>query len=235
MRRIDGILIVARKELREMFLNKWTLISASIFAMLFGLMSGAVTATAGEPVSLDGNILYLAPFIGAFTGFILCGAVFFREKQSGVIETLLCTPLDLRSIWLGKVIGVAVPAYIMSLLAVLISYIFASITYVGVVAPSFIILVHVLVVTPIFTAAAIGIVGYIQLALGMRENRIVNLLVFVGLFAGLSTLNTIAVNNTELIFQSVLAMLLLSTAILVGASGLASRLNKEKIVTTIPD
>ena len=156
MRTTGPVLIVARKELHEMLLNKWTLVSAAIFAMLFGLVSGAVTTVPGQPASLDGHILYLAPFIGAFTGFILCGAVFFREKQSGVVETLLCTPLDLRSIWMGKVIGVTVPAFMMSLLAVIVSYGFSIITYGAVSAPSLIIIVHVLVVTPIFTAAAIG-------------------------------------------------------------------------------
>jgi ABC-2 type transport system permease protein len=102
-------------------------------------------------------------------------------------------------------------------------------------APSLIVIVHLLIVAPLFTAAAVGIVGYIQLAMGMKENRIISMLVFIMLIAGL-TISTSVVQQDAAMVTTIVAALFLLAIFLLGLSFLLSnRLNKEKIVTSIPD
>jgi ABC-2 type transport system permease protein len=196
-----------------------------------------VTAGAqpGKAVSIDWYVMYLSLFIGVFSGFMLCGAVFFREKQSGVVETLLCTPLSLRSIWLGKVLGVALPSYLFALFSAGVLAIL-SVTVVGAVAaPSLLVMVHLIIVAPLFTAAAVGIVGYIQLAMGMRENRIVSMGIFILLIAGLSVSTGVVQEDSSMVNLVVLVLLAAAVLLLALSFLLSKRLNKEKIVTTIPD
>jgi ABC-2 type transport system permease protein len=235
---VDHIMIVARKELKEIKLNKGTWISALFFALFFAATNiGSVTSGAqpGRAVSIDWYVMYLSLFIGVFSGFMLCGAVFFREKQSGVVETLLCTPLSLRSIWLGKVLGVALPSYLFALFSAGVLAVLSTLMVGAVAAPSLLVIVHLVLVTPLFTAAAVGIVGYIQLAMGMRENRIVSMGIFVLLIAGLSVSTGVVQENASLVNLVVLALLAVATVLFALSFLLSKRLNKEKIVTTIPD
>jgi len=233
----EGVLIVARKELREISINRGSWISALFLALFFAFTNMAnLVAQGGQgTVVLDGPLVYLSMFIGVFTGFILAGAVFYREKQSGVIETLLCTPLNLRTIWLGKVIGVAVPAYLMALVAVgvLAAFTLSSGAAVQSVQPFTVL--HVALAAPLFAAAAIGLVGYVQLALGMRENRFINFGVFTLLILGLTVSSSLISFNLNLLGSVVLAILAASAGLLALAYYLSGRLKKEKIITTIPD
>ncbi|MDW5563625.1 MAG: ABC transporter permease [Methanomassiliicoccus sp.] len=234
----DQISIVTRKELKELATNKGTWISALVFGLLFTMTSlSTVMADAEQDgvASIDWPVIYLSMFVGVFAGFVICGTVFFREKQSGVIETLLCTPLDLRTIWLGKVLGVALPSYLLGLLSagVLAVLSFAS---VGAVAmPSLLTVFHLAVVAPLFIASAIGLVGYVQLAMGMRENRIISMGVFFLLIAGLSVSSGLVQENGALVTQIVLALLVGGALLFVLSFVLSNRLDKEKIVTSIPD
>ncbi len=235
---LEQVGIVARKELRELAINKGTWISALLFGMLFTLTSLGTAISSAEPggaISLDWPLIYLSMFVGVFAGFVLCGAVFFREKQSGVIETLLCTPLDLRSIWLGKVLGVAIPSYLMGLLSAGVLAALSIFSAGSVATPSLLTIFHLLVVAPLFISSAIGLVGYVQLAMGMKENRLISTGVFVLLIMGLSVSSGVVQEDATLVGQVVIA-LLMGAVVLLGLSyALSNRLDKEKIVTSIPD
>jgi len=235
--KFDDVIIVARKELRELMMNKGALISVMVFGMLFILTNlGAVTASAvGGKASVDWAVIYLSMFIGVFAGFTLCGTVFFREKQSGVIETLMCSPLNLRTIWLGKVLGVAIPSYLLGLLSAGLLTAFSYYTIGGVVTPSLLVLLHLLVVAPVFIASAIGLVGYVQLAMGMKENRFISMGVFILLIMGLSLSSGLVQEDAGVIGQVVIALLIGSAILFLISFLLSKRLDKEKIVTSIPD
>lgn len=235
---MEQVGIVARKELKELAINKGTWVSALVFGMLVTLTNlSTVMATAeqGGVVSLDWPLIYLSMFAGVFAGFVLCGAVFFREKQSGVIETLLCTPLDLRSIWLGKVLGVAIPSYLMGLLSAGVLAVLSLSSAAPIAAPSLLVLFHLLVVAPLFISAAIGLVGYVQLAMGMRENRLISMGVFFLLIVGLMVSSGIIQEDSTLMGQVVIALFAGAVALLAISFVLSKRLDKEKIVTSIPD
>lgn len=233
---LEQVAIVARKELNEIATNRGSLMSALIFAFLFAMtnLGSLGSGPSGEAVSIDWSVMYLSLLIGVFSGFLLCGTVFFREKQSGVIETLLCAPLNLRTIWLGKTIGVAIPSYLFALLSsgLLAGFAYSSFT---VAAPSLLVIVHLLLVAPLFTAASIGIVGYIQLAMGMKENRLVTIGVLALLVGGLSASTGAVQQDASLVNALVPALLLVSAALIALSYLLSTRLNKEKIVTSIPE
>jgi ABC-2 type transport system permease protein len=229
--------IIARKELRDLFMNKGTWISALLFALLFMITNlGSVPPAGPDGLTVvDWPIIYLSLFVGVFCAFVLCGSVFFREKQSGVVETLLCTPLDLRSIWLGKVAGVAVPAYLLGLLSAAGLFLSTKMVIGSIAALSPIAWVHLIVVCPLFILAATGLIGYVQLAMGMKENRLISMGVFLLLIVGLSLSSGLVQEDPGMMGQVVLGLLAFGLVLFSISFGLSKRLNKERIVTSIPD
>ncbi|MBI0584118.1 MAG: hypothetical protein ISF22_07810 [Methanomassiliicoccus sp.] len=235
---MDHIKIVARKELREIATNKGTLVTAVVFSSFFLFTNIAPLMSAaeqGDAVPLGWPIIYLSLFVGTFSGFVLCGTVFFREKQSGVIETLLCTPLSLRSIWLGKVLGVAIPSYLLSLMSAGALVALSVVMSPQVTVPVLLVALHLAVVAPLFITSAIGLVGYVQLAKGMRENRLISMGVFVVLIMGLSISSGAVQADASLVTQVVLVLLGVAAVLFSISFRMSRTLDKEKIVTTIPD
>jgi ABC-2 type transport system permease protein len=104
-----------------------------------------------------------------------------------------------------------------------------------VAAPSLLVLFHLLVVAPLFISSAIGMVGYVQLAMGMRENRLISMGVFFLLIIGLTVSSGIIQEDSTLIGQVVIALFVGAVALLALSFVLSKRLDKEKIVTSIPD
>lgn len=235
---MENVRMVMYKELKEIASNKQSWVTALLFSVLFAITNlGSVVPAKvpGQAVSIDWQVMYLSMFIGVFTGFLLCGTVFFREKQTGVIETLLCTPLSMREIWLGKVLGVALPSYLCALFSAGMLALLSVMTVSTIAAPSLLIIVHLAVVTPLFTAAAVSIVGYVQFAMGMRENRFISMGIFLMLIIGLSISTGVVQEDAVLVNMVVLVLAIASVLLLALSYALSNRLNKEKIVTTIPD
>ena len=175
----NQVKIVAVKEMREITSSKGTIISTVFFALWFGLLNGQ-TAAGTTSETLSKQLFFMAPMLGALMGYLLTGTVFSNEKKDGVIETLLCTPLDLRTIWLGKLIGVSIVAYLASLISITFVILLASTAASALLLPSLIIVVQIIVTVPLFTAAVVGLIGYSQLLLGMKENTVIGIFTFLG-------------------------------------------------------
>ena len=88
---IDQVMTNARKELREIATNRGLLFSGVFFAGWFSLMTGM--GVTGEDISvateLDNSLFYMGALIGLFVGYIYSGQTYLREKQTGIVETLL--------------------------------------------------------------------------------------------------------------------------------------------------
>jgi ABC-2 type transport system permease protein len=96
-----------------------------------------------------------------------------------------------------------------------------------------VILVHVLLAVPAFIAAFVGLVGFGQLILGMRENRLLNFLIFVPAFAALYG-SGLAVTRGLTVSWQYVGILLAASVLLIGLAAYLTRyLNRERIVTTI--
>ena len=165
--------------------------------------------------------------------YMSTGQIFLREKADRVIETLMCAPVNLRQIWLGKVLGATAVAYSLSFFTALVIIVIVNILSESILLPGAPILFHILLVVPTFIAALAGLLGFVQFLLGMRENRILNFVIFVPAFAalygsGYMTSSSLAISWTYVgILFGISALLLAVTAYL------TKRLSRERIVTTI--
>ena len=127
---MNKIFIVAKKELKGIIKTKSQMLVGVGFALYFSIMTGLVVKAVEESAVVDqfNNLLfYFVLVVGIFTAYLFSGKVFFAEKRGGTIETLLCTPLSLRQIWWGKVVGVTIPAYFIAILAAVLITILGNI------------------------------------------------------------------------------------------------------------
>lgn len=234
MTSMNMIWLVARKELKTIRRNKGVLSAGLYVGSMFGVLN---TVLSGPAVAIDNAIFSAALLAGVFVGYSFSRFVFLREKQEQIIETLLCTPLSVKSIWLGKVIGATVPAYGFSLLVVSLVTIIFSMMMHSLVLPSVVILIHLVGVVPLFTTAAISLMGFCQFVLGMRENKILGYLIVLVLvpFMYPSIFGLLLGGVTVVVSWREVGISALCAVVLLALTTYSSRyLSKEKIVTTIP-
>ena len=231
------ILIVAKKEMKGIIKTKNQMAVGIFFAVWFSVMTAPVVKTVEESAVFDtfNNLMfYFVLMLGIFMAYIFSGKVFFNEKREGNIETLLCTPLSLRQIWSGKVIGVTIPAYLIALLAAALMTIIANIFSTSTLFPSPAIALHIFLVVPAFISAAVGLLGFGHLLLGMRENQIINISIFIVIFFALSLTKNVIGVGFAVSWVAIGAMLVVAVLLLALISYLTRFLSKERIVTTIP-
>ena len=235
MNSMNMTLVVARKEVKNVFRNKGLLFGGLWFGGMFGVLNVSLS---GQVFSLNNAVYSVALLVGTLVGYSFSSFVFLREKRERIIETLFCTPLSLKSIWFGKVLGATVPAYLFSLLSVILVILVSNIGRSSLLFPSVAILIHVLGVAPFFIASAISLMGFCQFLLGMRENRILGFLIIAMLlpFMYPSILDGLILGNmnVDVSWIEVEVSLIVSVLLLALTSYLSRYLSKEKIVTTIP-
>ena len=232
MSSMNMVIVVARKEIKDILKNKGLLFGSVWMGSSFGIVFSS------QAYSLDNSIFSMALLAGVLVGYMFSGQVFLREKRGGIIETLLCTPLSLKSIWFGKVVGTTIPAYLISLLTVALVTIVSNITLQSFPFPSVFMLIHIFGVVPVFITSAISLMGLSQFLLGMRENKIIGYLVMLGLlpFIFPNIIGGLIRGNMSLVVSwAEVAVLLVVSVLLLALTTYSSRyLSKEKIVTTIP-
>jgi len=227
-------LVVARKEVMNIFRNKGLLFGGLWLGGMFGILNVSLS---GQVFSLNNAVYSVVLLIGTLVGYSFSSFVFLREKRERIIETLFCTPLSLKSIWFGKVLGATVPAYLFSLISVFLVIVVSNIGRSSILFPSVAILIHVLGVAPFFIAAVISLMGFCQFLFGMRENRILGFLIIAMLlpFMYPSILDGLILGNmnVDVSWIEVEVSLIVSVLLLALTSYLSKYLSKEKIVTTI--
>jgi len=234
MSSMNMILVVARKEIKNIIRNKGLLFAGLYIGGMFGVLNLLLS---GQVLAINNTVFSISLPVGVFVGYSFSGSVFLREKREKIIETLLCTPLSLKSIWFGKVLGATIPAYLFSLLSVSLVITVSNIMTRTLLFPSNAILIHVLGVVPVFIASAVSLIGFCQFLLGMRENRIIGFLVILVLlpFMYPSILTGLIQGNMNIEvswFESEVS-LIVSVLLLALTTYLSRYLSKEKIVTTI--
>jgi len=232
---INMALVVARKETKNIIRNKGLLFGGLWIGGMFGVLNVILS---GQGFSFNNTVFSVALLVGVFAGSMFSAQVFLREKREKIIETLLCTPVSLKSIWFGKVLGATVPAYLFSLLSVTLVIMISNIMMRSLLLPSLAGLTHILGVVPVFIASAISLIGFCQFLLGMRENKIISYLIILvlfplmypSLFSGLIQGNM----NVVVSWPEVVVCLIVSVLLLSLTTYLSRYLSKEKIITTIP-
>ena len=167
--------VVVWREFKETLRDRS--LPSAVFSILAFLGMLCVT-TVKLPISVESLIFYLAPCLGILVGFGL-SVRFIREKQEGTVETLLCTPITLRELWLGKVMSITAPSHIVSVVSTL-----ALIGLRGYTV-DVLMTVYLAIVVPVVIASAIGLLGLLYYILGMKQIRMLNYIVFFTLFATL--------------------------------------------------
>ncbi len=236
---MNRTLVVARKETKELLGNKNTLLLGLGFALVFPIfrlvaLFKGYSELEGSTVamSLDGSIFFLSAALGLLITYVSASQIFLLEKKDAVIETLMCAPVSLRQIWLGKVLGITVFAYLLSLLTTLVTLVGFNILSGSLLLPTVAILVYVVLVVPTLIAAFAGLIGFAQFRLGMRENTILNFVIFMPAFAAIYA---IGLQSTFTISWILVGILFAISALLLAITAyLTSYLSKEGIVTTIP-
>jgi ABC-2 type transport system permease protein len=234
---MNKILVVAKKELKGIIKTRSQMLIGIGFALYLSVMTAPVVKTVEESAVVDqfnNLIFYFVLVVGIFTAYIFSGKVFFNEKREGIIETVLCTPLSLRQIWSGKVVGVTIPAYLIALLTAVLITISGNIFSAILLLPSPAILLHIFLVVPAFIAAAVGLLGFGHFLLGMRENQILNISLFFVLFLALFFTKNVISGGYAVSWVAIGAMLVVAVLLLALISYLTRYLSKERIVTTIP-
>jgi len=215
--------VVVWREFKETLRDKSLLSSVfSVFAFL-GMLSAT---TVKLPISVESIVFHMAPCLGIIVGFGL-STRFVREKQEGTVETLLCTPLTLRELWLGKVVSLTIPSYIVSVVSTLAFISLRGYTVNALMA------VYLAMVVPVVIASATGLLGFLYYILGMRQVRILNYIVFFTLFATLYLVVGRLASPTILTWRNVSIVLALSLVTFGITYYQITHLSRERIVTTI--
>ena len=228
--------VIAGREMRLAFRNRSVLITGFIFAVWLPVMSAfGIAAGAGEEtVVLAGSIAAIILPVGVFMGYVFCADAFLREKRDGTIETLLCTPVSLRRLWEGKAAGVAVPAYLMTLVSAAVTAATVSaLTGISVAAEP-LLLLHLAVIVPVWVVASAGLIGAAQLALGMRENQILGFALIFGFIFLVAGLQQAVPGGSGISATAEAVLAAAGLALLALARFIAGKVTKERIVRTIP-
>jgi ABC-2 type transport system permease protein len=226
------IFTVARKEIKEILKTWSTLLMGFAFAIFFAFIYSENVVSKGAD-AINGAVFFLSLAIALFTAYTSTAQVFLLEKREGVIETLMCAPVSLRQIWAGKMVGGLVPSWLVAIFAALMLVIVSSVKMKTLLVPDFPVIVHLLIAVPVFVSGFIGLVGFGQLLLGMKENRLLNFIIFMPAFAALYGSGFAVASNLDVAWAHVGIVFAGSILLLGVAAWLAGRLNRERIVTTI--
>lgn len=228
--------VIAGREIHIALRNRGIIITGLIFAVWFPALSAAgMVAASGEgAVAVSGVVVAITLPVAILMGYIFCSDAFLREKRDGSIETLLCAPVSLRHLWAGKTAGVAIPAYLTTLLSAVLTFATASAMLEAPPSLDLLLIPHMLVVVPVWILTAAGFIGAAQLALGMRENQILGFLFIFGFIFLISGLQGIISGGAEISAAAEAALAAAGVALLGLARFIAGRVSKERIVTTIP-
>lgn len=221
-------LVVARRELLVLGRARAVIASGTLVGLVVGGMPVFTALATGQGAA---GVYLQAPVLGVFLGYLFAQQAFLREKQDGTIETVLASPLTLPALWAGKVAACAGTAALIAVLCVGGATLAAA-SVAGAAVPLTPLLgVHMLVLVPLVSAVAVGLLGLVQLLLGLRENQLLNLGLVMGLIALLSAGQVVAggVPSPWAEGAAVLAM----AALLVVISRVAGRVDRERIVRTI--
>lgn len=225
---MNPIVIVARRELLALGRARAVVASGTLVGLIVGGMPIFTALVAGRGLA---GVYLQAPVLGVFLGYLFAQQAFLREKQDGTIETVLASPLTLPSLWAGKVVGCAGAAALISLVCTGGAIVAAALVADVPLPLSPQLAVHLFLLVPLVTAVAVGLLGLVQLLLGLRENQLLNLGLVMGLIAILSVGQVVVggVPSPAVEGVAVLAM----AAVLALLFRLAGRVDRERIVRTI--
>ncbi|MDW5561832.1 MAG: hypothetical protein SA339_01290 [Methanomassiliicoccus sp.] len=214
---------MARKELLELRYNKGVLMSIAAFTIVFCVISPSGSS--------DLSMILLSTMMGMYAAFGISGQAFNSEKQSGSLETTFCGPVELRELWLGKIIGTLVPALVVAYAAVGIVLAEAFVRSTPIVI-GLTVAVYLIAILPALVAAFIGIMGFIQLNFGARQTRLLSTAALALIISLLTASLSLPQEGNLISWQAIAIIGLAAVLLLTSPALLVNRLSKERIVLT---
>ena len=217
------------KELKAM--NRVPMVAGFIFALFWAII-GAIGGTNNNAFGQTANafVSYIPVILMLYIGNSLVMPAFYGEKMQRTIETLLASPINIRDMWLGKVIAIFVVAYAASL-ATCVIYLLVSLLRLGTFPDLTVFaLLQLLIISPLLALALFGLMGYLYLVLlNPALVHYANLIIMIGaLFGVYRALNFLVVNAVTSGIMLAIALILLSIVYYLSA-----KLNKERIIMAI--
>jgi len=212
--------IIIKKEFMEAIRDKNLGASLSSILLFLGIFL----------FTSKGRLLYIfIPYtpliIGLMIGFSLSNNI-VREKREGVIETILCSPMKLKELWLGKTLSVSI---ISTIITTLSTYTILSLNNYRL---NFTTIFYILITIPLFILASIGLLSLIYFYLGMRQIQIVNYILFMGIFLILFTVLKINVIS-EITWRTISIITSFSTVTFIATFLMINYVDVEKLILTI--
>ncbi len=242
--------IIARKDFGEVFFSRSTyayipvmlLMSSYFFFSYFGLIgqledqnASAETVYLASRVYLT-NIAYLIPILYSLFATNMGSAQLLIEKSKRSLESLLVTPVSVRTVWIGKSLGAAMVGVVFGLSLSVFAYLVISLAEVlpqthRYIAPEGLAFLSGLVLVPAIIFLVAALLAYVQMiATNARVANLANvatLLVVWGVLFFASVylpLKGISIGYYPLIFVGLILLL-------AGGCLLCSRaLSKERVV-----
>jgi len=213
------ISIIIKKEFMEAIRDKN--LGASLSSIL--LFLGTFLFTSKGRLSYI-FIPYTPLIIGLMIGFSLSNNI-VREKREGVIETILCSPMKLKELWLGKTLSISI---ISTTITILSTYAILSLNNYRL---NFTTIFYILITIPLFILASIGLLSLIYFYLGMRQIQIVNYILFMGIFLILFTV--FKINISEITWRTISIITSFSTVTFIATFLMINYVDVEKLILTI--
>lgn len=236
---IHSLYPVIWKELKEMRYRRKTILGLVIFAVAFLIlilitqsrqtMSTAFPDIQNFAVSIVFNAQLFTMIVISMT---IITYAFHNERLEKTLEPLLCTPLNITVIWLGKIIAILLISYLWSIIVIIsiiiIFRLFLSFT-ISLSAP---ILLQIFIVSPLLVAASVGLVGFTLLVFkNIQVTKFINVFILVAMSLLLKNFLRDSIINPLVISWRLVALFLLISLALIAVITYCTRfLRKERVI-----
>jgi ABC-2 type transport system permease protein len=221
---MNKLWVIARKDIREAFRSRSTyLYIALLFFLTFTYFSTYTSLIGKEtnPAQINAkSLLFINSIISTLPmmyGVLIC-TIFAAysvivEKAKRNLESLMCTPVSLKKIWMAKALAVTLPSVIIALGVTLLGYIIMNIVLIiprtgAFVIPGFPEIINAVIIVPFLIFAVVSLVIYLQLVIA--NPRIANLAftgIFLLLFFGANIITQMGLDwNFSIIYLIIIAL-----------------------------
>ena len=234
------IKIIIKKELKDFIKDKGNylaLILASLILVYLPIQLFVKIAKVNEQSvkMVDFYVLFIVPFVILYIAHCANYNLFAKEKITKTLHSLLATPLDLKTIWLGKSISITILGYFISIITVLAFILIINLYIIPVslsiktstlLLPSLYGFISLFIINPIICLSLIGLIGI--LTFKIKDESKVRLIIFITLIGTVAILKQyIMVNLSYMIYYH----LFFGVFIVLLAIFSTRFLNTEKIIT----
>ncbi len=237
---INNLYSVIWKELKEIKYGKKTIVG---FITLIAILLTIVLLFRGKQIlyisftqDIQGFaisvIVYAQLFIMIAISHIFITQIFYNERIEKNLEPLLCTPLNITIVWLGKVIAIFIVALLWSTTITISIVIIFRLFLLPTIYFSIPVLIQIIIISPLLLAVLIELVGFLLLVFrNIQIAKFFSLFIYIllGVLSG-NLIRNITSRSLEISWKSIVLFLIISLVLIVAIAYCTKFLRKERIV-----